>query len=154
MPVVLIPIHFDRDPHQRPFTPSCQRSVVIRTFISSDFMTGVPATPGKHLAVEVIAWGGGGGGNPPSGNNCCRVELGTTWWGRVDLVRGGADLIAVQSIYVEQLFPGGTPGIYRHWFLPLLQVLSEMQQSVVGVPGISRVLYDLTPKPPGTTEWE
>jgi GMP synthase (glutamine-hydrolysing) len=29
-----------------------------------------------------------------------------------------------------------------------------MAKSVVKVPGISRVLYDLTSKPPGTTEWE
>lgn len=53
MPIVLIPIHFDRDPQQRPVIPSCQRSVVIRTFITSDFMTGIPATPGKHLPMIV-----------------------------------------------------------------------------------------------------
>lgn len=53
MPVVLIPIHFDRDPEQRPVLPSCQRSAVIRTFITSDFMTGIPATPGKHLPLNV-----------------------------------------------------------------------------------------------------
>ena len=34
--------------------PSCQRSVVIRTFITSDFMTGIPATPGNEIPVEVI----------------------------------------------------------------------------------------------------
>ena len=59
MPVVLIPIHFDRDPQQRPVVPSCQRSVVIRTFITSDFMTGIPATPGREIPEEV---GGAGGG--------------------------------------------------------------------------------------------
>ena len=53
MPVVLIPIHFDRDPELRPMVPSCQRSLVIRTFITSDFMTGIPATPGKHLPLHV-----------------------------------------------------------------------------------------------------
>lgn len=51
MPVILTPLHFDRDPLQK--QPSCQRSVVIRTFITSDFMTGVPATPGSDIPVEV-----------------------------------------------------------------------------------------------------
>ena len=51
MPIVLIPVHFDRDPIYH--IPSCQRSVVIRTFITNDFMTGVPATPGKHIPTEV-----------------------------------------------------------------------------------------------------
>ena len=53
MPVVLLPVHFDRDPQQRPIVPSCQRSVVIRTFITSDFMTGIPATPGQDLPLKV-----------------------------------------------------------------------------------------------------
>ena len=51
MPIVLIPIHFDRDPINH--IPSCQRSVVIRTFITNDFMTGIPATPGKQIPFEV-----------------------------------------------------------------------------------------------------
>lgn len=40
MPVVLIPVHFERGPLYR--NPSCQRSVVLRPFVTSDFMTGVP----------------------------------------------------------------------------------------------------------------
>ncbi|RWS28159.1 GMP synthase-like protein, partial [Leptotrombidium deliense] len=83
MPVILIPIHFDRDVVTR--QPSCQRSVVIRTFITEDFMTGIPAIPNKHLPLDVI---------------------------------------------------------------------KRMVKEIQAVPGISRVLYDLTPKPPGTTEWE
>jgi hypothetical protein len=51
MPVVLIPIHFDREPTSR--TPSCQRSLVLRPFVTNDFMTGVPALPGKHIPVDV-----------------------------------------------------------------------------------------------------
>lgn len=51
MPVVLIPLHFDRDSINR--IPSCQHSVVLRPFITQDFMTGVPATPGKEIPEEV-----------------------------------------------------------------------------------------------------
>ncbi|KAK3795394.1 hypothetical protein RRG08_000705 [Elysia crispata] len=83
MPIVSIPIHFDRDPSLH--LPASQRSIVIRTFITNDFMTGIPATPGKHLPIKV---------------------------------------------------------------------LDQMVENILQVPGISRVLYDLTAKPPGTTEWE
>lgn len=83
MPIVLLPLHLDRDQAMR--LPSTQRCVVIRPFITQDFMTGVPAVPGKHLPLELVA---------------------------------------------------------------------KMVNEVMTVPGISRVMYDLTPKPPGTTEWE
>lgn len=83
MPIILIPIHFDRDVVSR--NPSCQRSAVIRTFITHDFMTGIPATPQKELPLDVIK-----------------------------------------------------------------KMVAEMSS----VPGISRILYDLSPKPPATTEWE
>lgn len=52
MPVVLIPVHFDRDPAAR--IPSCSRSIVLRPFLSSDFMTGVPILPGSdRLPINV-----------------------------------------------------------------------------------------------------
>ena len=34
------------------------------------------------------------------------------------------------------------------------KVVNEMVKEIMTVPGISRVMYDLTSKPPGTTEWE
>ena len=132
MPVVLIPIQFDRqiylndheeannnnnnnDNHLneriipltrlRPIASSFQHSVVLRTFVTKDFMTGRPAVPGETFPHEMI---------------------------------------------------------------------DEMCQTIkANVPGISRILYDLTSKPPGkqsryilryqsflfcfvlaTTEWE
>lgn len=83
MPVILTPLHFDRDPLQK--QPSCRRSIVIRTFITSDFMTGIAATPDNQIPEEVV-----------------------------------------------------------------LKMVNEIKK----IPGISRVMYDLTSKPPGTTEWE
>jgi len=84
MPIVLTPIHFDRDPLLSR-VPSCQHSVVIRTFITSDFMTGVPALPGDQLPIAV---------------------------------------------------------------------LKKMVTELKNLQGISRIMFDLTAKPPGTTEWE
>lgn len=83
MPVIIVPLHFDRNPESR--EPSSRRSIVIRTFITADFMTGVPAVPGKDLPEDVVF---------------------------------------------------------------------DMHDRLMKVPGTSRIMYDLTAKPPGTTEWE
>lgn len=77
VPVILFPVDFAQ--------PG-KRSIGIRTFITNDFMTGLPAVPGKDVPEE-----------------------------------------AVQTM--------------------AQRILKE-------VPGIARVVYDLTSKPPGTTEWE
>lgn len=85
MPVILIPIHFDRDTVLRQPQPSCQYSIVLRTFLTEDFMTGVPVTINDQVPAEVF---------------------------------------------------------------------HKIVDAIMDVPAVSRVLYDLTPKPPGTTEWE
>ena len=51
MPLVLLPVHFDRDAMSH--VPSCQHSVVLRTFVTHDFMTGIAATPGTHISETV-----------------------------------------------------------------------------------------------------
>lgn len=53
MPVVLIPIHFDRDPSQVVSIPSILRSVVLRPVKSADFMTCIAAVPGVHIPEDV-----------------------------------------------------------------------------------------------------
>lgn len=68
------------------FGEAGKRSIGIRTFITNDFMTGVPAIPGKQL--------------------------------------------------------------------PELVLQAMVKAIATTVPGIARVAYDLTSKPPGTTEWE
>ncbi|GAB1605172.1 GMP synthase [glutamine-hydrolyzing]-like [Argonauta hians] len=85
MPIIICPVHFDRDPVNN--IPSTKRSIVIRPFVTNDFMTGVPATPGSNLLPE--------------------------------------------------------------------EVVTSMVDSILStVTSVSRVMYDLTSKPPGTTEWE
>lgn len=57
MPVILAPLNFDWDPLQK--QPSCQRSVVIWTIITSDFMASISVTPGNEIPYR----GGGKGGH-------------------------------------------------------------------------------------------
>ena len=52
MPVVLLPLHFDRPVIER--MASLQRSAAIRPFKTRDFMTGVAALPGKDISIEVV----------------------------------------------------------------------------------------------------
>lgn len=78
VPVILFPSNFGGEAVNA-------RSVCIRTFITNDFMTGVPAQIGKDVKEEVIL---------------------------------------------------------------------EMFGEILKVDGIQRVAFDLTAKPPGTTEWE
>eukprot|EP00401_Gymnodinium_catenatum_P062480 CAMPEP_0117559516 /NCGR_PEP_ID=MMETSP0784-20121206/53403_1 /TAXON_ID=39447 /ORGANISM="" /LENGTH=684 /DNA_ID=CAMNT_0005356901 /DNA_START=56 /DNA_END=2110 /DNA_ORIENTATION=+ len=82
VPVVSFPVDFS----SHSSTTTTQRSIAIRTFITNDFMTGVPAEPGTD-------------------------------------------------------------------YMPS-EVLAQMVEGISRVPGVSRVVYDLTSKPPGTTEWE
>jgi GMP synthase (glutamine-hydrolysing) len=81
VPVVCVPV----DPDFKGEGNSTRRSIAIRTFLTADFMTGVPVVPGNEISQEVLA---------------------------------------------------------------------TMVEGISKVPGIARVLYDLTAKPPGTTEWE
>ncbi|HET7059859.1 MAG TPA: glutamine-hydrolyzing GMP synthase [Candidatus Saccharimonadales bacterium] len=76
VPVISFPVNFGE--------PG-KRSIGIRTFMTNDFMTGVPAVPGEDIPETALI---------------------------------------------------------------------EMVERVLSVKGITRVVYDLTSKPPGTTEWE
>jgi GMP synthase (glutamine-hydrolysing) len=80
VPVISIPV--DVDSVQNP----TKHSIVIRTFITNDFMTGVPATPHKEMPAQALK--------------------------------------------------------------------AMIERIEKDTPNLSRILYDLTSKPPGTTEWE
>jgi GMP synthase (glutamine-hydrolysing) len=76
VPVILVPL---------PFRKKWNHSIVLRPFITNDFMTGVPAKIWIHIPQKIV---------------------------------------------------------------------NEMVKEILKIDGISKVIYDLTPKPPGTTEWE
>eukprot|EP00750_Incisomonas_marina_P002331 INCI12220.1.p1 GENE.INCI12220.1~~INCI12220.1.p1 ORF type:complete len:115 (+),score=3.31 INCI12220.1:49-393(+) len=82
VPVVLFPVNFGAG--SGPGAPT--HSIALRTFITRDFMTGVPAIPGADIPEAVL--------------------------------------------------------------------VSMVDQILREVPGVARVCYDLTSKPPATTEWE
>lgn len=86
MPVILVPIHFDRVFNLPQKFPSVLHSICLRPFITRDFMTGRAAIPTIDISLEPIS-------------------------------------------IIER------------------RIKNE-------VPQISRVMIDLTSKPPGTTEWE
>lgn len=51
--------------------------------------------------------------------------------------------------------PGPQPGAGNTLLIARVpQVVLKMVTEIKKIPGISRVMYDLTSKPPGTTEWE
>ncbi|KAJ9441657.1 GMP synthase [Diplonema papillatum] len=64
----------------------------------------------------------------------------------------GKHSIAIRT-FITNDFMTGKPAVPGSKEMPL-DVLDKMVQDVQKVEGISRVVYDLTAKPPGTTEWE
>ena len=62
MSLILIPIHFDREPALISRHPSCRHSVVISTFIATDddrFTAGGPAFPNQPIPFQVRRESGG-----------------------------------------------------------------------------------------------
>jgi GMP synthase (glutamine-hydrolysing) len=93
------------------FGETGKRAIAIRTFMTSDFMTGIPACPGKQIPEAAYV--------PP--------------------------LVARRLSIYERTLSHHT----SHFRLTAM-----VEGILAKVPGIARVCYDLTSKPPATTEWE
>ncbi len=62
MSLILIPIHFDREPALISFHPSCRHSVVISTIIATDddrFTSGRPVISNQPIHFQVRKKSGG-----------------------------------------------------------------------------------------------
>ncbi|KAL6049770.1 GMP synthase (glutamine-hydrolyzing) [Balamuthia mandrillaris] len=115
VPVISIPLSFDEEEGES--AASSKRSIVIRTMVTNDFMTGVAAVPMKSTkeddAVEKVL-----------------EETEEEVKKEVEVIRG-EDCLLGESVLLRMVE----------------RILNEVE-------GISRVCYDMTSKPPGTTEWE
>lgn len=69
----------------------------------------------------------------------------------VDFGEVGKRSVVLRPILTDD-FMTGTPALPGREISEA--VLEEIVQRILEVPGIARVMYDLTPKPPGTVEWE
>jgi GMP synthase (glutamine-hydrolysing) len=69
----------------------------------------------------------------------------------IDFGRKGSRSIAIRT-FITNDFMTGTPAIPGIDFPE--NALNDMVEKVLTDKSISRVVYDLTAKPPGTTEWE
>eukprot|EP01125_Pyxidicula_operculata_P010670 TRINITY_DN3514_c0_g1_i3.p2 TRINITY_DN3514_c0_g1~~TRINITY_DN3514_c0_g1_i3.p2 ORF type:complete len:433 (-),score=114.63 TRINITY_DN3514_c0_g1_i3:2037-3335(-) len=69
----------------------------------------------------------------------------------VGFEEGASHSIVIRTIITNDFMTGRAahPGVD----FPV-SVLQSMAHEILQIPGIGRVLYDLTSKPPGTTEWE
>lgn len=100
MPVVLIPVQFNEMKPVSNVNGTLIHSIVLRPFITRDFMTGKNALPGRDIPEKV-----------------------------------GYPFRQVISLHLQTIE------------MIVNRIMSEVTY-------ISRVLIDLTSKPPGTTEWE
>ena len=63
----------------------------------------------------------------------------------------GGHSIAIRTFVTRKFMTGRAAVPGKH--IPM-DCLEQMVKRILKVPGVSRVAYDLTGKPPGTTEWE
>jgi len=145
VPVILFPINFKEEEEGKEVSSSSGagvRSVCIRTFVTNDFMTGVPALPTLDAAHTVTS-AAASPSPQPSPSPSPAVAPADAFSPALDPV--AAPVAAQEHVPLASV---------RFPTIPLAALETMVQRILAEVPQIARVCYDLTCKPPATTEWE
>lgn len=149
VPVILFPIDFAEE-EDAPATSQGRRSICIRTFITNDFMTGVPALPSidhTHTIDEAVS--SPSPAPAPSPNDTAPSIILAP--GPPDSSPSPSPLTVEVPTYKVDHIPLSS---VRFPTMPLAALQEMVQRILEEVPRIARVCFDLTSKPPATTEWE
>lgn len=156
VPVILFPIDFSQEGEDN----TGKRSICLRTFITNDFMTGVPALPAiDHVHRQLDAAESPSPVPSPAPHSSSLTPSPCPSTG----TPSPSPALFAASAFTAELEPVAAP-VAAAEHVPLtsvrfptmpLQALQQMVTQILAeVPGIARVCYDLTCKPPATTEWE
>lgn len=142
VPVILFPIDFQQPGEAN----EGKRSICIRTFVTNDFMTGVPALPAAdELAESQLSVAESPSPSPSSSPSSPALATADAY---------SSDLHPVAASIGTHSDAAHSVPLSRFPKMPLRALQEMVTQIIEQVPGIARVCYDLTCKPPATTEWE
>lgn len=160
VPVILFPVSFADDGT----TADGKRSICIRTFVTNDFMTGVPARPVADEQSEQAAAQESPSPRPsptPSPEVAQPDAYASTGSHPVAAVSAAEDPFLISPVDVccansdpSHSMTRAPLHSARFPTMPLRALQEMVQQILAQVPDIGRVCFDLTSKPPATTEWE
>jgi GMP synthase (glutamine-hydrolysing) len=171
VPVILFPIDFEDEGQEDNVAPSAAsaaasaagasdatsaaprklrgcRSICIRTFVTNDFMTGVPALP--TLDASVTQASAAASPSPAPSPQPPQQSPSSPSVAPADAFTPALDPVAAPVAQQEHVPLSSV----RFPTIPMAVLESMVQRIQHEVPNISRVCYDLTCKPPATTEWE
>lgn len=156
VPVILFPIDFqqpsDADSADASSSVSNvgKRSICIRTFVTNDFMTGVPAIPvidEQHTKAEAAA----SPSPSPTPSLDSFTSSSSSSFAAPTTHSKPNDALDILTVPIPSRPSLSSP---RFPTMPLVALQEMVTLILEKVPGIARVCFDLTSKPPATTEWE
>jgi GMP synthase (glutamine-hydrolysing) len=155
VPVILFPIDFQEDGTSSEDNAG-KRSICIRTFVTNDFMTGVPALPvdeleeatgeHAHLTSKPIV---SDAQVPPT------LAPADAFTSLLAPIAAGSTAAAPRASASPTPSPSPTTSGVRYPTMPVAALQEIVERILADMSTqVARVCFDLTSKPPATTEWE